>query len=273
MSESERTERPLFGKIIFRGIIEAKTGLHIGGAREPLEIGGIDLPVIREPIERYPYIPGSSLKGKMRSLFERHVMTKLKGTGNISDFLQEVGQVKIHVCSNPDCVICRLYGSSTRDSNLPARIIIRDSYLTLESKELLKDVESPLLYTELKYENTIDRITSAAMPRQIERVPAGTEFNFEAIYNVDDLEELKEDIENFLLSMALLEDDYLGGHGSRGYGKIEFKLSLIEAKKVEAYSGKTNGTVKVIEENVVKNWRENISKIAEMIASFFKGGE
>lgn len=273
MSAQKKTERPLFGKIIIKGIIKAKTGLHIGGAREPLEIGGIDMPVVREPIERYPYIPGSSLKGKMRSLFERHVMVKLKKTGTLTGFLKPVGQVQIHVCSDPNCVICRLFGSSTRDGNLPARLIIRDSYLTQGSKELLKDVESPLLYTELKYENTIDRITSAAMPRQIERVPAGTEFEFEAIYNVEDLEQLKEDIENFMISMALLEDDYLGGHGSRGYGKIEFQLSLIEAKKVEAYTGKNHGLVKVIEREIVENWREKISEIAESIASFFKGGE
>ena len=271
---SEQIEdRPLFGKIIIAGIIEAKTGLHIGGAREPLEIGGLDAPVVRDPITRYPYIPGSSLKGKMRSLFERHIMAEIKKKGqSLDNFLQQIGQVKIHVCNNPNCPICRLYGSSTPEGNIPSRVMIRDSYLTEDSQELLKEIESPLLYTELKFENAIDRITSSAMPRQVERVPAGTKFEFEVIYNVENLDQLEEDLRNFLVSMALLEDDYLGGHGSRGYGKIAFLLDKIEAKKVEAYSKKADGLELELPKDLVEKWRDNISEIAKRLSEFFKGG-
>jgi len=272
MSSSTKDERPLYGKVLIRGVIEAITGLHIGGAREPLEIGGIDAPVVRDPVTRYPYIPGSSLKGKMRSLFERHIMAKKKKAGESLDgFLYLIGQVRIHVCSDPNCVICRLFGSSVKETNIPSRIAVRDAYLTEPSMEKLREIESPLLYTELKFENAIDRITSAAMPRQIERVPAGTEFEFEMIYNAEDIDQLEEDLKNLLFSMALLEDDYLGGHGTRGYGKIRFNLELIEAKKTDAYMGKRENNVISFDKDILERWRDNIEKIAKEIAKFFKG--
>ncbi|MHA1609127.1 MAG: type III-A CRISPR-associated RAMP protein Csm3 [Candidatus Njordarchaeales archaeon] len=273
MSSTQDT-RPLYGKILLNGLIILETGLHIGGAREALEIGGLDAPVVRDPVTRYPYIPGSSLKGKMRSLFERSVMADLEKKGQLSsDFLQRIGQVRIHVCDRPNCVICRLYGSSTRETNIPSRLVIRDAHITENSKRILEEIESPLLYTELKWENAIDRITSAAMPRQIERVPAGTEFVYEAVYNVENLDQLEEDLRNFLKSMILLEEDYLGGHGSRGYGKIRFKLEKIVAKKVEAYAGEIDGNVLEIEKELVENWREKADEIIKKLVEFFKGAK
>lgn len=122
----------LLGKIVINGKIECLTGLHIGASKENMEIGAVDSPVVRDPITRQPYIPGSSLKGKLRTLLEK-IKSK---TPN-----REVGNnVKVHVCNNLDsakeCDVCRLFGSTgKRDgdkegTNFPSRILIRDAYLT-----------------------------------------------------------------------------------------------------------------------------------------------
>ena len=214
-------EKPIMGKVLIRGTILCETGLHIGGAQESLDIGGIDAPVLRDPLTRRPYIPGSSLKGKMRALLERK-------TGK--EFQRYSGQnVWRHECSDPACDVCRLFGATggKDGDNLPARLIVRDCKLTDESEEKLRTIETGLQYMEWKFENALDRVTAAANPRQLERVPAGAEFEFEMVYNVEteDKEEVKEDLNNVLDLMSLLEDDFLGGHGSRGYGKIKFKIA------------------------------------------------
>ncbi|WP_297499767.1 type III-A CRISPR-associated RAMP protein Csm3, partial [Thermococcus sp.] len=70
-------DRHFYGKVVIRGRIKALTGLHIGSQRDVSEIGGIDNPVIKDPHTGLPYIPGSSLKGKLRSLFEVFTNSKL----------------------------------------------------------------------------------------------------------------------------------------------------------------------------------------------------
>lgn len=206
--------------IIFKGKIECLTGLHIGGSKEKVEIGGVDGPVIRDPATGYPYIPGSSLKGKMRMLLEF-------SQGLVTDG-------KVHNCDEPDCKVCRPFGSSAegREGRKigPTRLIIRDAYPDEETIKMWENLDTDLLYTELKVENSIDRITSAANPRQLERVVKGSKFDFEIVYSIYRIDGEKNnlDIEYFqyvLEAMKLLEHSTLGGSGSRGYGQIKFYLS------------------------------------------------
>ena len=226
--------RILLGKVIMSGTLECLTGLHIGASRENMEIGAIDSPVVRDPVTREPYIPGSSLKGKLRALLEKALL-KVPDRPIGSD-------VKIHVCDDAgiafNCEVCRVFGSTGKGSNnknFPARLIVRDLDLTKDSRDKLADIDTGLQYTEWKFENAIDRVTSAANPRQLERVPRGAEFNFELIYNVEDSRQMKEDLENLRLAIRLVEMDALGGHGSRGYGKVKFDIAKIEGKTVEGY--------------------------------------
>jgi CRISPR-associated protein Csm3 len=217
-------DKNLIGKIKITGKIVCKTGLHIGASKENVEIGAIDSPVVRDPITREPYIPGSSIKGKMRSLLEK-ALAKIPN--------RKVGDAQIHVCDKLEeakkCPVCRIFGSTGKNKgeNFPARLIVRDAYLTEESVEKLNNIDTGLQYTEWKFENAIDRVTSSANPRQLERVPRGAEFEFEIIYNVEDENTVKDDLDNLILSIELLKLDALGGHGSRGYGQVEINFKEI----------------------------------------------
>ena len=208
------------GNIILRGKIEVLTGLHIGGSKEKLEIGGVDSPVIREPFTQYPYIPGSSLKGKLRTLLAYHLGKADQDPPKNSEYdekspLQRIFGVAAEV------------GGSTKGLG-PTRLIVRDSHPDTSTIEMWKNMDSELIYTEYKPENTINKITSAANPRFLERVVKGSKFNFELIYGFYTLSNVEhQDTEFFkdlVLSMKLLEHSTLGGSGSRGYGKISFKL-------------------------------------------------
>ena len=196
-----------------RGTLRCVTGLRIGGAAETIEIGGLDNPVIKHPLTKLPYVPGSSLKGKMRSLLEfRH--GKIDATG------------AVHACQDPGCLICRIFGTSAGESKVgPSRLIVRDAYLTGEwaarIDKLLQDGE-PI--TEIKHENTINRITSMANPRTMERVPADVEFAFEVGYRLFDTGDGgatdRKLFKHVVEGLQLLQADTLGGSGSRGYGKV-----------------------------------------------------
>ena len=155
--------------LIIRGKIELLTGMHIGGSKDKLEIGGVDSPVIRNPQNRLPYIPGSSLKGKLRSLLEYNL-----------GVVDKEGKV-----SNDEKIV-RIFGASADDNNNngPTRLIVRDALPDKKTIEMWEKMDSELLYTEYKAENTINRITAAANPRFIERVVAGSKFNFEMIYGI-----------------------------------------------------------------------------------------
>ncbi len=248
-----KVAKPLHGKVVIRGIIRTLTGLHIGAGREGVEIGALDNPVIVEPVTKQPYIPGSSIKGKMRSLLEKREALKVEDPASF--FNRDMGRrgfpIRIHVCETKEeayrCPVCRLFGSSggrdERGSNFPSRLRTRDSYLTAYSEALLRSSDTDLLYTEIKYENALDRITAAANPRPIERIPPDVDFTFEVVYDVEDLGQLEEDLQNLAYCLSVLEDDHLGGHGSRGYGKVKILLSGLTAKRVEAYSGQSTGAV------------------------------
>lgn len=198
---------------IITGTITLETGLHIGGSSEVIEIGGMDNPVIRNPISNEPYIPGSSLKGKMRSLLEWKTGS-ISGNGNPHEW-----------CGDRDCPICRIFGTSSSEAEIgPTRLIVRDAFLSADSIKNFK--EKGIMLTEEKYENTINRITARANPRSIERVPAGISFQFEIIYRmfeIDNMEKTDEELFNYvLLGLNLIQKDSLGGYGSRGCGKIQF---------------------------------------------------
>lgn len=222
-------ELKLLGKVIIKGKIKAETGLAIGGSRVGLDIGGVDNPVIKDA-EGKPYIPGSSLKGKMRSLLEKAEKKKPN---------KFIGNSRIHICESPEayavCNVCKIFGlPGEYEYSQPTRLIVRDAPLIVESitEEMKKNLD--LEYTEVKFENVIDRITSAANPRQMERVPAGAKFEFEMIYNVFN-EQDKENLKEVFKAMQLLEDDYLGSSGSRGYGKIKFEDVEVYWNSIEAY--------------------------------------
>jgi CRISPR-associated protein Csm3 len=235
--------KAFLGKITIAGRLKCLTGLHVGASKENMEIGAIDAPVVRDPVTREPYIPGSSLKGKMRALLEKALPAIMPN--------REIGRdVKIHVCDDAEqasaCLLCRIFGSTGKDGgkNFPARLIVRDLKLDEGSRKKLSEIDTGLQYTEWKFENAIDRITSAANPRQIERVPRGAEFKFELIYNVEDIAQLDEDMTNLRLAIKLVEKDALGGHGSRGYGQVQFTVTEIEGTNIDGFKGKVSGIQK-----------------------------
>mgnify|MGYP000946119341 FL=1 len=198
------------GKVIIEGKIEVLTGLHIGTSGDFSAIGAVDNIVIRDIVTNKPMIPGSSLKGKMRYLLAR---TKYNTSIELKNIKEEHESIK------------RLFGSS--DPIVISRLQFQDSLLAVKN---FGKVDFDLPYTEIKYENTIDRATGEANPRQQERVPAGSEFDFKLVYNVEKTDEFEEDMKNILLMMEVLEDDYLGGHGTRGYGRIKFKNLKLDKK-------------------------------------------
>ncbi len=202
------------GNIIVRGKIECLTGLHIGAGKDSAEIGGVDSPVVRDPHSRRPYIPGSSLKGKMRSMLE-FATGKAKGG-------------KEHTCDKADCEVCRPFGAAAEERKCgPTRLLVRDAYPDAATVEMWGKLNSDLPDAEIKSENFLDRITSAANPRFIERVVKGSRFNLEMIYGVYRVDGVN-DLDFFAhveTALRLLEDGTLGGNGSRGYGQIRLKLA------------------------------------------------
>ena len=242
----------IFGKVVINGKIRLKTGLHIGAQTEAIEIGGLDNPILKDPNTGEPYIPGSSLKGKLRSLFEKSLSVNQpedkRGSGEDKWFNREIGEVWIHACKNLEgavnCQVCRLFGISGKDrgdKNYPSRTIFRDAHLC--NADEFEEV------VEIKYETAIDRITSAANPRPMERVVPGAEFEFEIVYNIENEEEKKEDLKNLISLMKMLEDDYLGGSGSRGYGKVEVKVTKIVERGKGYYFENESERVLISDEN------------------------
>lgn len=260
MATKETRKITLRGRIFIQGDIEAMTGLHIGGAAGALEIGGVDAPVIRNPLNNQPYIPGSSLRGKMRSLTER-----LHGSEQNFYINRARGkEVLVHTCQSGGapralenreadesalerwrveykqkfdaCPVCSVFGV-TGDEPVPhpTSLVVRDAHLSKGSADQLDKAQTDFPYTEIKWEATIDRVTSAATPRQIERVPAGAVFEgFELAYGIYDAAGVRH-FPVALKALQLVEEDYLGGLGSRGGGKVAFRIKNIYARKGEKY--------------------------------------
>lgn len=196
----------MFAKLEIKVTIELLTGMHIGGSTQFAAIGAIDSPVMRDVFSDLPMIPGSSLKGKMRTLMAKKYSPQLKSH------------------DNDPAVIRRLFGSSNKENIEASRLIFSDAFISNEKE--LKEIG--ISTTEIKVENTINRSTAVANPRQIERAVRGSEFEFRIVYNADKEEEIIEDMKLLKEGLKFLEYDYIGGHGSRGYGRIGIKNLGVE---------------------------------------------
>lgn len=196
----------MLAKIEISGVITLKSGMHIGTTEAFAAIGAIDSPVVRDSVSDLPYLPGSSLKGKMRSLLAKAYNEKLD----------------IHSRDEDDERIKRVFGCSKNKEGNPqaSRLIFADAVLI--NGEELKN-QGVTSFTEAKEENTINPFTAVANPRQIERVIRGAQFPLSMIYNVMDLDTLEEDFQTIADGLHLLEYDYIGGHGSRGYGRVKIE--------------------------------------------------
>lgn len=219
LTEVNNTMHALRKKIRFEIPLRLKSGLHIGGSNLSMAIGGADAVVIRDPITQEPIIPGSSVKGKMRSMTEKLLGALERTKMGTKDWVGPYQSLDDKVKK----IIPELYGRALgNDENIPSRLIVRDSRMSKDSEEKLRKSNSTdMLYTEVKTEVVIDRVTSAANPRQLERVPAGSVFHLVMILNVFDNDDEKKLIEYVKVGLHLMEDDYLGGKGSRGSGEIE----------------------------------------------------
>ncbi|MGB9626625.1 MAG: type III-A CRISPR-associated RAMP protein Csm3 [Phycisphaerae bacterium] len=208
---------------IITGQIEVVTGLRIGASQDTMEISGLDNPILRNPASGDPYIPGSSLKGKMRSLMEWY-LGKLSADG------------KPYSTKDPNCPITRVFGGpATQDFQIgPTRLLVRDALLSEESR---RTFESGKPITEVKHENSINRLTAMANPRPMERVVPRVKFDLEIVYRVLDTGDGgAADEENFtkivLTALALVQADCLGSAGSRGCGKVRFQLKDEDGKGI-----------------------------------------
>ena len=204
--------------LTLKGQIELLSGLHIGGGDDTMKIGGIDSQVIKDINTSKPYIPGSSLKGKMRSLLEWNNRLVSYGEGEVfnSKILEKVPEPDKKAAQN----LLKIFGDKENKFGI-TRISVGDCLLSKECEGLK--------LSEAKYENVINRESGTAEhPRQIERVPAGVKFDLVIRLKVFDEKEPYNDNENELKEMVesglkLIQNDYLGGSGSRGYGRVEFK--------------------------------------------------
>lgn len=223
----------LTGKIFITGDIVAETGLHIGGSKSSLDIGGIDLNVIKTP-QGVPFIPGSSLKGKLRAMLAR-----VNGSVAINKHEAKAGEKTDEDIAS----ICEIFGlpADEDEKGKITRLIVRDANLDQEAFSVRFEAFQDSMETEfsdVKWENSINRKTGTAQhPRQLERVPAGAVFNFEMVYDVYDDDKETDHLKHIRTAMRLLEGDYLGGQGSRGYGKVRFANVAFTTKSVEDYEG------------------------------------
>ena len=211
-----------------------ETGLHIGAGDSEIHIGGIDNPVVKHPVSGEPYIPGSSLKGKIRSLLEWKSGRVQENPLGKKEYEEASGAQQEAVKH-----ILQLFGISgdTQDETFQkhighTRLAFWDC--PLDPGYAAKQREDNLSWTEAKSENRINRISGTAEhPRQTERVPAGARFTFRLslkTYDGDD-DSLRHTL---LQGLKLLEWDSLGGSGSRGYGKIRFENLKIDDEDISA---------------------------------------
>ena len=198
----------MYGKILIRCDLIVRTGMHIGGSSAFSAIGAVDSPVVRDCYTGLPIVPGSSLKGKLRTLLARSLCQDIE---NMPDL------------SADDARILRLFGSA--EPVRRSRLQFADAFLTNAEALSSKGVR----VTEVKTENTISRANAQATPRQIERVIAGAVFGVSIVYDVTDPAQVEEDLALLAKGMKLLQMDYLGGHGSRGSGRVSLKNFALES--------------------------------------------
>lgn len=201
----------MYGKLVINCTLTVRTGLHIGGSSAFSAIGAVDSVVVRDALTGQPMLPGSSLKGKMRTLLARAIRNHYI-TQNFDD---DPAEIK------------RLFGTAgdNRRGENPkaARLQFADAFLTNADRFAVGGS-----LTEVKFENTINRMTSVANPRQIERVVRGAEFGVRLVYDLEEPDEVEADFANIARALKLVSLDYLGGHGSRGYGRVTFSGFSVE---------------------------------------------
>ena len=206
-------------KIFIRGSIETLSGLHISSFNPNYSLGILDYSIVRDPITHKPFIPASSIKGKTRFLLE-----------------QWKKEEAINDSEESNTIIDILFGKPSKRSNVnPARIIFRDAYLAEKSAKSILPFED-LPFTELKKEACINRDTGAAQPTLVERVPTGMFFNFEIIINIYENDLENKFIETVFSGLNMLQDDYLGGRGSRGYGAVKIHIKKMTFKDKQNYA-------------------------------------
>lgn len=210
-------QKQLLGKILIQAELTVETGLHIGGSNDYAPIGAVDSVFVRDPFTRQPIIPGSSVKGKMRTL-----LAKARN-----------GARMVQSPAEDEKVVRRLFGATGEKQVLLSRLQFSDLFINRKAERKFEKLDTDTYMGEVKFENIIERGTGTAMPRQIERVPRGTTFDFLLIYNIESEEELNEDMEVLAQGFRLLQLDYLGGHGSRGYGRVSFSDFFIERIDIE----------------------------------------
>jgi CRISPR-associated protein Csm3 len=215
----------LVKKLFVSGHVTALSGLHIGGADAGFGIGGTDQIVVRDAFGR-PYLPGSTLKGRMRSLLEQS-LGKIRFSG---------GQA-LPWAGNDE--LGRLFGRGSDDNErggTAARLLVRDGALE-NWKELLDSRHTELPFTEVKTEIAVDRISARATARHIERVPAGARFSMRLVLSIHEGDDEAAMLRLLCEALTLVQDDALGGHGSRGYGEISISIDRIEVRDRAAYTG------------------------------------
>lgn len=280
------------GSFIIEYTLKALTGLRIGGSKEQFEIGGLDNPVIKIEMEipdydgngntlpkGAPYIPGSSLKGKIRSLLEwangnvKRMIEMVKNDQKIreQEKINKVGQA----CRCGICEVCKIFGTGDSkkieelaeegDINKipgPPRLKVFDAYPTWDTIERLKEALGENIFTEIKTENQINRLTSRANPRKIERVPAGAEFEGKMVFDVYRDEDMN--LLNFIFyGIKMLEDSYLGGYGSRGSGRVKFTKITVKWKSKNYYLNKADEEIIVKEKSSVEEAQKELKELAQ----------
>jgi CRISPR-associated protein Csm3 len=291
------------GTVIIKYEMKALTGLRVGGTKENFDIGGLDNPVIKTlgVIENYdgrknnlpegaPYIPGSSLKGKMRSLLEwakgrvEYMIEEAKKNSKEKKERKEQKEQEeneeVKQAGNPcicgRCEICKVFGTGSAETLKklgleelpgPPRLRVFDAYPTWESIQKLQEILGENIFTEIKTENAINRLTSKANPRKVERVPAGVVFFGEMAFHLfakEDPELLRVVFEG----MRLLEDDYLGGYGSRGSGKVRFEnIEVILRPKAYYLEGKVEE--RLTQKTTVQGILEDYGNIKQKLSGLF----
>jgi CRISPR-associated protein Csm3 len=230
-SHTAETKLGLIGKLLFDGELVCDTGLHIGAGKGSLDLGGADNPVVKDAFGR-PYVPGSSIRGRIRSLLEQALGQAVPS--ELVYLSRRRGQeVRIHQNDEPGDEIGLLFGRNPGrmervagdplepSAVSPARLTAYDAPLELDSitVQMRENLDDEL--TEVKSENSIDRITAQAIARTLERVPAGARFRVRFVLDILCPED-RELVPTFVAGLRLLEDDALGGGGSRGSGRVHF---------------------------------------------------
>lgn len=225
----KKAQKALRGKLDITATLRLETGLHIGASKEFAPIGAVDSPFIRDPFTRQPIIPGSSLKGKIRTLLARSLS---------KDYI-------LNKIDDDPYSVQRLFGSANESNKggVASRLQFFDIRMTETSLKQFDKLDMDTYIGEVKFENGIDRVTATANPRQIERVPAGVEFAFRLVYNIENPDEVTEDVKLLADGLKLLQMDYLGGSGSRGYGRVSlrgFDVSMFAVDEEKTADVKAN---------------------------------